>query len=585
MSLNDPIPTALRPLTVAALAIALTLALCSPSTIAAPAPAQASPPVAGKAPDDVVGRALEPLLTAEFALQAGRLDEAARAYLAAAQAADDVVLAERATRIALLAKDDAIAAETLKLWRRHGDGGLSLQAAEAALALRLGDERGARGHLGALLASTDDDGWRQALGVIAIGSRDPPQAGRLLQKLLDDGRIPDKLQAWLAFGGLAQRLEQPALAERIVTEVVRRFPGEPRVALLRASQLREAGQPDAARQVLASIAGAAERDADLRLALAQEYDHLGDLAAAAATLARGPQDEQTYALRASLLARAEDKPALTRLYQELGRDAARPDPQQRLLLGQVAEFLKRHDEALDWYRGVPGGPQRWPARLRAANVLHELKRADEAYQSLRELQSDASAPDEARRDGYLMEAALRQKDGNDAGELAAYERGLAAFPDESEILYARALGWERRDNIARAEADLRKLLVAEPDNIAALNALGYTLADRTTRYPEALELIDRARTAEPDNAAIIDSYGWVLYRLGRIDDALVELRRAFALQKDAEIAAHLGEVLWVAGKRDEARKYFDEARKIDPANRALQRALETTGAAAARAGA
>jgi tetratricopeptide (TPR) repeat protein len=249
-----------------------------------------------------------------------------------------------------------------------------------------------------------------------------------------------------------------------------------------------------------------------------------------------------------------------------------------LLLGQVAEFLDRNDEALEWYRGVPGGRQRWPARLRAANVLHELKRSDEAFQSLRELQSDASAPDEARRDGYLMEAALRQKDNDAAAEFVAYERGLAAFPDESELLYARALSWERRDNIARAEADLRKILVAEPDNIAALNALGYTLADRTTRYGEALELIDRARIAAPDNAAIIDSYGWVLYRLGRIDDALVELRRAFALQKDAEIAAHLGEVLWVAGKRDEASKYFDEARRIDPDNRALQRALEKIGA-------
>ena len=580
MSLNAANPAAVRPLTVAAITLALTLGLCSPTVVAAssPAPTPTPPAAAATAADDVVGRALEPLLTAEFALQAGRLDEAARAYLAAARDADDVVLAERATRMALLAKDDAIASEALKLWRRHADGGVSLLAAEAALALRLGDERGARRHLGALLGSTDEDGWRQALGVIAIGSRDPQQAGRLLHKLVDEGRIPAKLQAWLAFGGLAQRLDQPQLAERIVNEVVHRFPGEPRVALLRASQLREAGQAVQARQVLATIVSAAERDADLRLALAQEYDRLGDLAAAAATLARGPQDDQTYALRASLLARAEDKPALTRLYEELGRDAAKPDPQQRLLLGQVAEFLDRHDEALEWYRGVPGGIQRWSAHLRAANVLHGLKRADEAYQSLRALQSDGAAPDEARRDGYLMEAALRQKDGNDAGELDAYERGLAAFPDESEILYARALGWERRDNIARAEADLRKILVAEPDNIAALNALGYTLADRTTRYQEALELIDRARTAEPDNAAIIDSYGWVLYRLGRIDDALVELRRAFGLQKDAEIAAHLGEVLWVAGKRDEARKYFDEAHKLDPTNRALERALEKTGA-------
>ena len=574
MGLNSPMTTILRPFTVAALAMALSLTVPGMRAEAAPA----STRVAKNADDDATARSLEPLLAAEFALQAGRLDEAARAYLAAARAADDVALAQRATGIALLAKDDAVTAEALKLWRKHGDGGVPLLAAEAGLALRLGDERGARKHLGTLLASPDDNGWRQALGVIGIGSRDSQQAAKLLKKLLDDDQIPDKLQAWLAFGGLAQRLEQPKLAERIIAEVVRRFPGEPRVALLRASQLREADQPDEARRVLASIADRAERDADLRLALAQEYDHLGDLAAAAATLARGPQDEQTYALRASLLARAEDKPTLTRLYQELGRDAARPDPQRRLLLGQVAEFLERYNEALEWYRGVPGGPQRWPARLRGANVLHELKRSDEAYQSLRELQSDASAPDEARRDGYLMEAALRQKDSNDGGELDAYERGLAAFPDESEILYARALGWERRDNIARAEADLRKILVAEPDNVAALNALGYTLADRTTRYQEALELINRARTAEPDNAAIVDSYGWVLYRLDRIDDALVELRRAFALQKDAEIAAHLGEVLWVAGKRDEARKYFDEARKIDPENRALQRAMEKTGA-------
>jgi len=155
----------------------------------------------------------------------------------------------------------------------------------------------------------------------------------------------------------------------------------------------------------------------------------------------------------------------------------------------------------------------------------------------------------------------------------AFARGLAAYPDDSALLYARSLSWERRDDIARAEADLRKVLVAEPDNVAALNALGYTLADRTTRYSEALDLIDRARVAEPDNPAIIDSYGWVLYRLGRTREALVELRRAFALQKDPEIGAHLGEVLWVSGDRDEARKVLDDARKLDPQNRSLQRVL------------
>jgi tetratricopeptide (TPR) repeat protein len=194
------------------------------------------------------------------------------------------------------------------------------------------------------------------------------------------------------------------------------------------------------------------------------------------------------------------------------------------------------------------------------------------------LQDDAAAEDEYRHVAYLLEAELRLEDGDADAEADAYVRGLAAYPDEPSLLYARALMWERRDDIPRAEADFRKILVADQENVAALNALGYTLADRTDRYDEALTLIERARAAEPDNAAIIDSYGWVLYRLGRHDDALVELRRAYTMQKDAEIAAHVGEVLWVMGRKDEARKYFDEARRIDPDNRSLQRALATTGA-------
>ena len=175
-------------------------------------------------------------------------------------------------------------------------------------------------------ASPDDDGWRQALGVIGVGARDPQQAAKLLEQLVDDDQHPDKLQAWLAFGGLAQRLEQPQLAERIVTEVVRRFPGEPRVALLRASQLREADKPDEARQVLASHRRpgrgrrrpAAGHRPGVRPARRPRR--------AAATLARGPQDEQTYALRASVAGPRRGQAALTRLYEELGRDRRQARP-------------------------------------------------------------------------------------------------------------------------------------------------------------------------------------------------------------------------------------------------------------------
>ncbi|WAC64863.1 hypothetical protein OVA13_08980 [Pseudoxanthomonas sp. SL93] len=541
-------------------------------------PAIAAPKPAKEHPDPLAA-----VMAGEFALQAGQLPEATRWYLEAARQDDDPGLAERATRIALLAKDDARAAEALKLWRARSPRTLALRGAEATLALRQDNARVARRELAALMKDADDLGWRYALTALASGGKDPDLAARLLDELVDDRAIPDKLQAWLAFAGLAQQLEQRDLAERMVADVVKRFPGEPQVALLHARQLRQADRKPQARAVLDDLLPKAAADSALRLEVAEEYDRLGDPAAASRALGQGPQDSLTYGLRASLLAKADDTTALTALYDELRKasdagQAAQYNPDRRLLLGQIAEFLKRREEALEWYRSVPAGEQRAEARLRSINTLYELGRKEEAFADARRLQGDASVGDGTRRDAYLMEAELRQKDKQDAGELEVFARGLAAYPDDLALLYSRGLAWERRDNIGRAEADLRRILVIDPENVAALNALGYTLADRTTRYQEALELIDRARTAAPEDAAIIDSYGWVLYRLGRNAEALVELRRAFTLQKDPEIAAHVAEVLWVMGQKDEARRYFDEARKLDPNNRSLLRALEKTGA-------
>lgn len=543
----------------------------------AAAPALGAPPDARtSARDDL----LEAAIAGEFALQAGKLDEAAKWYLQAATAADgDTGLARRAASIALLSGDEAGAAAALGLWRERDPASLALHSAEMVLALRTSDEATARDRLASLLAAPGTEGWQRALGAMD-GGRDPELAAKLLGEAVEENRIPDQLQAWLAFGGLAQRLAQAELASRIVDAVIARFPDEPRVALLHASQLRESDKPEEARALLAGLEATAAGDAELRFLVAGEYDALGDAVAAARVLGQGPQDDRTYRLRASLLARAEDREALGTLYESLKRDSSRPDPQRRLLLGQVAEFLERNEEALRWYHGVPGGEERWLAALRAANVLHALDRDAEAWAALHALQAEADADDELRRDAYLLEAELRNDAGDGPGELDAFARGLAAFPDDSALLYSRALAWERRDDIARAEADFRRILVADPENVATLNALGYTLADRTDRHVEALELIDRARVADPDNAAIVDSYGWVLYRLGRNDEALVQLRRAFSLGKDPEIAAHLAELLWVMGQREEARRYFEESRKLDPDNRALERALEKTGAGA-----
>ena len=544
-----------------------------PLLAAALVAALAAPPLAAAPRHDT----LTPLLAGEFAYQAGQLEQAARWYLQAAQAADDdAALAERATRIALLANDDPATARALRLWRQRAPESEAMRAATATLYLRQGRLSKARRELESLLHSPDPRGWRYALMALT-GGRDPARIARVLGGLVDSGAIPEQLPAWQEFGRLALRLDDEALARRIVDQLARRFPDEPRVAVLRAGQLQQAGRSDEARAMLRQAEPRAADDPEVRTMLVIAYESLRDFGEAARVMALGPQDTASYGVRASLLARAQDKDTLAALYAELAADATRPDPGRRLLLGRMAEFLERPAEAVDWYRGVPGGPQRNEARTRTAVALHQLGRRDEAYAEAHALQDDASAPDDTRRDAYLLEAELRQRDGADEAELDALGRGLAAYPDDAALLYARGLAWERRDRIDRAEADLRRLLVSEPENVAALNALGYTLADRTTRYQEALELIDRARAAEPDDAAIVDSYGWVLYRLGRKEEALVELRRAWGMMKDPEVAAHVGEVLWTLGRHEEAQRYFDEARKLDPDNRALRRALERFG--------
>lgn len=534
--------------------------------------------LAAKSPLPTPEDPLQASMAGEFALQSGQLNEAARHYLQAARSASDPVLAERATRIALLANEDALARQCFNLWQALApQGSVARQAVAATLDLRAGKRRAALRALKGLLAS-GDDGWKQVLvALIGAVGQQPELVTKVLGDLVHDRDMPGRLEPWLGFGGLAQRLDQPVLVQRIIKQVVARFPGEPRVALLRAQLLREDGKLDEARSLLVELGDPARLPVPLRWSLAGEYDALGDPVKAAAVLAYGVQDESSYAQRAALLDKAKNTTGLAALYDEAKREATRPDSARRLLLGQLAEVLERHEQALAWYASVPGEPARATARLRSANVLFELSRKQEAFDGLRAMQSEAALQEETRRDAYLLEAELRLKDKDVTGELDAYARGLAAFADDQILLYSRALLWERRDDIAKAEADFRRILVSTPDDVTTLNALGYTLADRTTRYKEALELIDRARVAEPGNAAIIDSYGWVLFRLGRNAEALDHLRRAYTLQKDPDIASHLGLVLWLMGRKDEARRYFDEARKIDPDNRSLQRALQEVG--------
>jgi len=153
--------------------------------------------------------------------------------------------------------------------------------------------------------------------------------------------------------------------------------------------------------------------------------------------------------------------------------------------------------------------------------------------------------------------------------LEVLNEAIGKIPDDKDLLYARALVAEKLDMIKLAEKDLRAILAKDPKSVHALNALGYTLADRTTRYQEAQELLEQALALKPEDAFILDSMGWLQYRLGNNAEAIRYLKRALAIRSDAEISAHLGEVLWVSGDRIEAESVWGRALRETPDSEAL----------------
>lgn len=519
-------------------------------------------------------QALEALMVAEFAVTEGDLKLASAKYVEAARLTNDVTVAQDAFRYSLLAQRDDHAKEALQIWERNtprSDVPDALLAGQAAMALRERNNAKAVASFTQLLARNTEDATRLTIVNLATATVDEAQAKDVLRELMSRNAIPSTLNAWIAIGGLAQALNDTALTEQAVAQLVAKFPEEPRVALLQASREREAGHEGKAREILLKLEPQAAKDDMIRSAIAAEYETMGDFKSSAKVLSLGEQSAESYMHRAAALAQADDDDGLNALYAMLARRASDPDPQQRLLLAQIAQYLKKWDDALRWYRSVPGSELKWQAQLSAIQVLYELKRREEWMKELRFLQSDQSVPEDTRRDAFLLESALMQRDGNLPAEADALNKALAAFPDDAEVLYARAIAFERRDEVDKAIAEFRKILVIDPNNVDTLNALGYTLADRTTRYDEALQLINRARAARPNNPAIIDSYGWVLYKMGNLDEALLQLKRAASLQRDPEIFAHVAEVLLRKGDREGALRAYEQGKKLDTdnSNRAL----------------
>lgn len=496
------------------------------------------------------------LLMGEIAIQRNQNEVAARAYLDAALASDDPEVAARATRVVFTYGTTEQALAAARRW-----AALAPEAAEprnllARLYLRLGDVDGVVAHLDGLLAMSPRE-ERPLLDLLPIlaDASDPKVALQAMEAVAESR--PEEASGWYAVGALALRAGETATALEASERAVSLDPEWSEAASLHARALAADDRTDEALAYLA-----ARPDADTP----QMRFERGILLFSA---------ERTDEARQVLEALVDDEPGNAAALRALGYleyfdgnfEAARTRFMALLAtgryaddamfyLGSIAEQEGDLEEAARMFSQVAGGENFVTAQVRLALLMFQFGHPEVGIEHLEDL-AQLNPAYEVELSSARAELWMRMDQPDKA--LEVYDEILARHPESDDALYARALLYERLDRVDDAIADLEKVLARQPDDPTALNALGYTLADRTDRYQEAYDLIRRAYEQVPDSAAVIDSMGWVLFRLGRYEEARGHLERAWELQRDPEIAAHLGEVLWAMGRIDEARDIWTDA--------------------------
>ncbi|TAN73357.1 MAG: tetratricopeptide repeat protein, partial [Gallionella sp.] len=258
------------------------------------------------------------------------------------------------------------------------------------------------------------------------------------------------------------------------------------------------------------------------------------------------------------------------LRQELGK-GRKDQSVVQYYLGQLCEAKENEDEAMAHYREVKGGEYQFAAQLRIAYLLGKGGKLDEARQYLHQAQADNN---QQRVQLVLVEAQLLREAKRAEDAYRVLQQSLEKLPNHPDLLYETAMLADRTGKPDVFEQLMRKLIQIRPDQAHAYNALGYGLLERNERIPEAVQLVEKALQLAPDDPAIMDSVGWGYYRSGRLDDGLKLLRRAFSGNPDPEIAAHLGELLWVRGDKNEARKIWQDSLKANPGNEHLREAIK-----------
>lgn len=538
----------------------------SPAVERAPAPPSAA---------DESRRPAAPLLyhilVGEIAGQRDALDVAVRHYLEAARLSRDPRVAARATRIAVYARRRVEAIEAAERWVELAPRDLDARQTLAILYVRAGRTDEALAELRVVLEAGGERAFDTIAAVLAR-EKDRERALAVMDRLRREASA--RPEAHLAYARLALHAGRDEAALAAADEALKGRPDWTEALLVRARALVRLDRRDEALADLVRSVRARPSDWRLGLAYARMLVEARRFDAARTEFARlnalRPEDPDVNHALGLLAIEARDWPAAERYLKRLYELGKRTD-EAAYFLGSVYETRKRYDQALRWFGRVRHGEYRLDAQVRIARVRArkgDLAAGRALLRAMRR-QHPALAVRLFLAEGEILADRKRYREAFDL-----YSSALEKLPDNPDLLYARALVAEKLDRLERVEADLRRILAKDPDNVHALNALGYTLADRTDRYQEALRYIQRALELRPDHPAIIDSMGWVQYRLGNYELALKYLRRARELSNDPEIAAHLGEVLWVMGDRSAAREVWESALKESPESEILHRVLQ-----------
>jgi tetratricopeptide (TPR) repeat protein len=520
-------------------------------------------------------------LSAEIAMQRGNAFAAYATMLSIARSTSDPRLARRATEMAMSGSLPAEALKAARVW--HEIAPHSEEASQVLLSLQLQSNRAdeAKQSLATLLSSSSPTTLPLAIGnVQRLLSRlpDRARAASLLKELLEPYR--DALDARLALAQMAMVSGDRAAAIKELQNTLTKFPASEIAALMLAQITEDKAE---ATKTLVDFLKKNPKAREVRLAYSRMLFEQGKIADAKKefkTLLQQTPNDQTALYALGLLSAQANEMADAEKYLStyIGNLKDQPDrerdaTQALMVLAQIAE--DRNDEAgvMKWLQMVPvlGQSGAVNATIKRAQLQAKAGKLDEARKLLNE--ADVNNDDE-RVKLIIGEAQLLKESGKFGDAMRLLEDALELYKNNIDLLYELAMLAEKNQQFDLMESTLRKVIQLAPDSQHAYNALGYSLADRNLRLQEAYDLIKKALSLAPEDPFIMDSMGWVEFRLGRLEKAEELLKRAFAIKADPEIAAHLGEVLWVLGREDEAKKLWRNAGGKDSKNDTLKSTLK-----------